>query len=228
MGDNLKTRKTHLSEIRTRLFEKGGQELADHELLALLLPPAGKKSSLRLAVDLLDSFGGLHELARGRSLAMLSSKGMGRAGRARLLATMELGRRLAARKPQKTDVITSSEHVARWFRVRLKDLPVETVHALLLDTAHHPLAHLCVGKGTWHSCQVDPKTVFSACLEHGASSLILAHNHPSGDPEPSRQDMSLTERLSSAGQLMGIKVLDHIIVGAEGYFSFAEAGLLIN
>lgn len=217
---------SQLSSIRNRFFSSGGLELADHELLALLLSPGRAESCLRLALDILESSGGLHALARRTPGSMLSIKGVGKASVTRLLAAQELGRRLAADEPRRPDSIKSSEQVARWFQVRIKDLPVETVHALLLDSAHHPLAHLCVGKGTWHSCQVDPKTVFSACLEHKATSVILAHNHPSGEPEPSRQDIELTERLASAGRLMGIKLLDHIIVGTHGYFSFAEAGLV--
>ncbi len=221
-----KIQQRQLSNIRMRIFEKGGQDLADHELLALLLSTNGSQASLNLALNLLDSMGGLQELARSSTAALTSHKGIGAANSARLLAAMELGRRLAFEKPRRPESIKSSEQVAKWFRVRLKDLPIETVHALLLNTAHHPLAHLCVGKGTWHSCQVDPKTIFSACLEYRATSLILAHNHPSGDPEPSGEDVSLTERLTKAGKLMGIKILDHIIVGTQGYFSFAEAGML--
>lgn len=222
----MKTKLDHVSKIQKRLFETGGRELSDYELIALLLSPSGSGASLRLALDLLDTIGGLQELGRRSTVSSIAINGIGRVSSARLLAALELGRRLAVVEPQRPDSIHSSEQVARWFRVRLKDLPMETVHALLLDAAHHPLAHLCVGKGTWHNCQVDPKTVFSACLEYRASSVILAHNHPSGDPEPSRQDISLTERLASAGEMMGIKLLDHIVVGVHGYFSFAEAGLL--
>jgi DNA repair protein RadC len=144
----------------------------------------------------------------------------------RLRAAMELGRRLAAPAPSTTRAIQSAVDVADWFRCQMQDLSRESLHALLLDGKNRPVKHLALAEGSWNSCPVDPKVVFSACLRHAAPALILVHNHPSGDPSPSRDDLELTERLLRAGQVIGIRVLDHLIVGREGYLSLADHGFM--
>ncbi len=203
------------------------ETLADHELLAVILGAGSRAGSpTAAALRLLESAGGISGLARRSLKEMIDLPGLGPAGATRIRAALELGRRLAVPAPSPRRPIDSSADVAEWFRCRLQGNQREGVHALLLDGKNRPLTHLCITQGSWTSCPVDPKVVFSACLRHGAPAVILIHNHPSGDPSPSRDDLALTERLVRAGKVIGVKVLDHLIVGREGFCSLADSGLL--
>ncbi len=218
---------TDLDALRHRLDMVGVEALADHELLALMLgarPLAGSPTAA--ALFLLESADGISGLARRSLKEMIDLPGLGRAGATRIQAALELGRRLAVPAPSSKKPIDSSTEVAEWFRCRLQDHEREGVYALLLDGRNRALTHLCITQGSWTSCPVDPKVVFSACLRHGAPAVILIHNHPSGDPSPSRDDLALTERMVRAGKVIGVKVLDHLIVGREGFCSMADSNLL--
>jgi len=200
------------------------RDLSDHELLALVVGDG--KRPIGLAADTLDRVGGLNRLAR-RDISELSRlPGLDRARACTLLAALELGRRVAAPAPAADKPIGCAADVAEWFRCRLQDNSRECIYALLLDSRHRPLKSLRITEGSWTSCPVDPKVIFSACLRHQAPAVILVHNHPSGDPSPSRDDLNLTERLVRAGNVVGVRVLDHLIVGREGFLSMADAGLL--
>lgn len=212
--------------LRRRLADQGVHALADHELLALMLGPGCGPASLRASLGLLDSSGGMTGLARLEADELAAAPGVGPARAARVLAALELGRRLAAPEPVARQPIRDSVEVARWFRTRLWDQQREGIHALLLDGKHRLLRHLWLSQGSWNTCPLDPKLVFSVCLRRGASALILVHNHPSGDPSPSREDLDLTERLARAGQILGIRLVDHVIVGQDGYCSLADAGMI--
>jgi DNA repair protein RadC len=212
------SRRPGLSDLRSRLARAGAEVLSDRELLSLLVG--------RVATRTLERTGGIKGLARRDVDDLASLPGLGPARACALLAAVELGRRLVAPAPPAGKPISCSGDVAEWFRCRLMDCDRETIHALLLDSRHRPLRSICITEGSWTSCPVDPKVLFSACLRHGAPAVILAHNHPSGDPAPSRDDIRLTERLVRAGNLVGVRLLDHLIVGREGFHSMADAGLL--
>lgn len=197
------------------------EELTDHELVALVT-----QSPVGQAADALEHAGGTTRLARLGLDELSRIPGLDRARASRLLAAVELGRRITAPAPSSDKPISCSAEVAEWFRCRLQDQSRECIYALLLDSKHRPLRSLRITEGSWTSCPVDPKVVFSACLRHYAPAVILVHNHPSGDPTPSRDDLNLTERLVRAGSVVGVRVLDHLIVGREGFLSMADAGLL--
>jgi DNA repair protein RadC len=208
--------------IRERMRGAGVEALADFELVALLL----ERMPVSVAAAVLERAGGLDGLARKDLNDLAAVAGLGRAGAFRIKAAVELGRRLAVPAPPADRPISHASQVADWFRCRLQDLERECIHALLLDSKHRPLRHMRVTEGSWTSCNVDPKVVFSACLRNGAPAVILVHNHPSGDPSPSRDDLELTERMLRAGKVIGVRLLDHLIVGREGFTSLADAGLL--
>jgi DNA repair protein RadC len=189
---------------------------------------AGLKRSdgLGLVVELLNSTGGLLGLARSSPQELAQVRGLGPARACLLKAVVEIGRRLMAPAPSPEKPLGCSAEAAEWFRCKLQDLERECIHALLLDGKHRPIKQLRITEGSWTSCPVDPKIVLSACLRHSAPAFILIHNHPSGDPTPSRDDLELTERIIRASSVVGVRVLDHLIVGRGGFYSLADAGLL--
>ncbi len=211
-----------LDTIQERMRGAGVEALADFELVALLLG----RMPVPVAVSVLESAGGLAGLARRDLCELAGVPGLDRDRACRLKAAVELGRRLAVPAPPPEQPVTHAAQVADWFRCRLQDQERECIHALLLDSKHRPLRHMRVTEGSWTSCNVDPKVVFSACLRNGAPAVILVHNHPSGDPSPSRDDLELTERMVRAGRVIGVRLLDHLIVGRQGFTSLADAGLL--
>jgi len=216
-----------LATIRRRFSLAGPESLSDQELVALLVGagPGGNRP-LGMAEEMLQEAGGLKGLAR-RGVAQLTGlAGLGPARACALKAALELGKRATAPRPPVGESISSAADVAEWFRHTLQDNERECIHALFLDGRHRPLHHMRMAEGSWTSCTVDPKVLFSACLRHAAPALILVHNHPSGDPTPSRDDIRLTDRLVSAGRVVGIKVLDHLIVGRYGYVSLADRGMI--
>jgi DNA repair protein RadC len=220
-------RESSVHGLRARLDQTGEEALADHELVALLLQAGDVRGSVTSrALSLLEGLGGLGGLARHAGLQPTHLPGLGPIETIRLRAAFELGRRSISPPPPGNKPITSSAQVADWFRIRLQDSQRESIHALLLDGRNRPLTHLCIIQGSWTTCPLDPKMVYSACLRHGAPALILIHNHPSGDPSPSRDDLQLTERLKRAGQLVGVRLVDHLIVGRHGTCSLADRGLL--
>jgi DNA repair protein RadC len=216
-----------LENLHNRSLEQGMAYLSDCELLALVLGGgAAGAQPLALARRIMAREGGLEGLARRDVLELSRLAGMGRARACLLQAALELGRRSSASRPRPGQTLGAPAEVAQWFKCQLQDCERETVHSVLLDGRGRVIRELKLGEGSWTSCQVDPKVVFAACLRSGACGLILVHNHPSGDLHPSREDVEITERLSRAGRLLEVKLLDHLIVSREGYTSLAERGLL--
>jgi len=210
-----------------RLLRLGEEALAEHELLALLLGGSvGDRTGLARALAVLGAAGGLPGLARRAPDALERLPGLGPARARRLRAALEMGRRATLPSPPRGSPLLSAADVAHWFRGRLQDRVREGLHALLLDGKNRPMRRLVLAEGTWSSCPVDPRVVFSACLRSGAPAVLLVHNHPSGDPSPSADDVAITERMLRAGQLLGVRLVDHLIVGREGFTSLAERGLL--
>ena len=219
-----------IQSIRSRFAQVGAEALSDHELVALLIGSGGGRrpaaEPLGLAERALGRVGGLWGLAKSDLSQLARFDGFGRARACRLKAAIEIGRRLAVPGPPRGRPIESAADVAEWYRCRLQALERECIHALLLDSKHRPLRRMRVSEGSWTACHVDPKVVFAACLRAGAPAVILVHNHPSGDPTPSRDDIELTERMVRAGKLVGVKVVDHLIVGRCGFTSMANNGLI--
>jgi DNA repair protein RadC len=149
---------------------------------------------------------------------------MGPAKTATLLAALELGRRLAAGRLRPGQPIRSPSEVHRHFFPRLRDFMHERFLAVLLDGRHRVIREVVVSQGTLTASLVHPREVFRPALREAAAALVLVHNHPSGDPAPSPEDREVTERLARAGELLGIRVLDHVVCAERGYYSFSEAG----
>jgi DNA repair protein RadC len=210
---------------RERLARHGASALSNRELLALLVGTGSRAASaLDVAEKLLGS--GLRGLA-GRSLAEVEREhGLGRAKGTRILAALELGARLASEGRDGSPAFRTPDESARYLLPRYGARPVETFGLLALDVRHRIKREAVISVGCLTSSLVHPREVFQEAVVARAAALILFHNHPSGDPEPSAEDMSLTRRLASAGTLMGIEVLDHVVLGAGRYVSFKERGLI--
>ncbi len=212
---------------RERLQSLGSHALGDDELLALLIRTGSRgRGGLVLARELLEHCGGLRGVARATPGEIAGAPGMGAAKTATVLAALEISRRLAAHRLHPGDAIRSPEDVHRHFFPRLRDTFQEFFVVLLLDGRHRILREVVVSQGTLTASLVHPREVFRPALQDAAAALILVHNHPSGDPTPSREDREVTERLVEAGELLGVRVLDHLVVAEGGYHSFSEAGLL--
>lgn len=210
---------------RERLARLGSTALSNRELLAVLVGSGSRRASaLDLAERLLAA--GLRGLA-GRSLPELEGQyGLGRAKATRVLAALELGARLASEGHPPSPALRTPEASARYLLPLYGARPVETFGVLALDVRHRLKQETVVSVGCLTSSLVHPREVFQVAVAARAAALILFHNHPSGDPEPSAEDVSITRRLASAGTLMGIEVLDHVILGAGRFVSLKERGIL--
>jgi DNA repair protein RadC len=212
---------------RERLAALGPEALSEAELLALVLRTGGaRRDALALAASLLGRHGGLAGLAAAGAPELAVEAGVGPAKSAALVAALELGRRLAARRLRCGDRVGSPADVFRHFHARLRDARHERFVLLLLDGRHRMLREVVVSQGTLTASLVHPREVFRPALREAAAAVVLVHNHPSGDPSPSREDREITERLARAGELLGIPVLDHVVVAERGYASLRELGAL--
>ncbi len=210
---------------RERLLAVGEENVTDVELLAILIRGGSREeSALGLAQRLLATFGSLQRLARAGNRELLAIKGIGKAKVAQIRAGLALGRRLAAEPIAPGVAVKGSEQTFRHFHERMKDLKKETFVCLLLDTKHNVIREEKIAVGSLNESLVHPREVFQPAIAESAASVLFVHNHPSGDPTPSPQDRQLTRRLCEAGDLVGIQVLDHIIIGRDAYYSFAEQG----
>lgn len=210
---------------RERLTAAGPEALSSAELIALVLG-AGRpgRSALVLASGLLKRFGSLRALAARRPGELTAEPGIGPARAAALVAAVELGRRTAETRLVPGARLGSSGDVFRHYHLRLRDLKRERFLALLLDSKHRLLGEILVSEGTLTASLVHPREAFAVAIRESAAALVFVHNHPSGDPSPSREDLDLTRRLVAVGELVGIQVLDHLVIGEGRYHSFADAG----
>lgn len=208
---------------RERLIAHGAESLSELELLAVTLGSVGPKPAVAAATEVLGQFGSLSELARC-SLSELS-RHLGPVRSAKLHAALELGRRALAPRVRELTIEGPSD-VYRYARPRLAHLTREVFHVLLLDTRHRLVADRRVAEGGLAACAISPRDVFEAAIREAAPAMIFVHNHPSGDPTPSRDDILLTERLGKAAQLLGLSLVDHVVVADGGYTSLAEMGKL--
>jgi DNA repair protein RadC len=212
---------------RERLRRLGPDALSDAELVALVLRTGGRSAdALEVARDVVHRCGGLRGAGRAAPRELSASVGMGPAKAASLRAAFEIGRRIAAQRLSIGDPIRTPDDVHRHFYERLRDAERECFITLLLDGRQRVLREVLVSQGTLTASLVHPREVFRAAVHDAAAALILVHNHPSGDPSPSREDHEVTRRLARAGEIMGIRVLDHVVVAEHGYYSFQESGQL--
>jgi len=212
---------------RERLLEKGTDVLTNAELLAILLRTGtGKKNALELARELLVAHGNcLHDLVRSPVDKMIRIPGIGSTKAVTLCAAFELGRRAQVPVARPAS-ITSAREVAEIMSPMLKDLPHETCWVLFFDGGRKFLGKELISSVGLNATIVDVRMILKKALDKLSCELILVHNHPSGNRKPGRQDRLLTRTLRDAARMVDLQLIDHIVIGGDGYFSFAEEGLL--
>ena len=212
---------------RERLIEAGPQALSDGELLAIVLGTGTRgQSAAELARSLLSAWGSLTALLGSAPAELARAKGLGPARVARLLASLEIGRRYLRAPLEPRSALAAPEDAARYLKARLLDLPHEVFCCLFLDTRHRLIRYEELFRGTIDGATVYPREVVKRALAHNASAVILGHNHPSGVSEPSEADRSITLKLAKALALVEIRLLDHVVVSRGGHVSLAERGLV--
>ncbi len=211
---------------RERLLEAGPAALSDGELLGLLLGIGSQeKTAVELAGDVISEAGGLHGLHDADANELTQVNGIGPAKACIILAAVELGRRIGQVRNPGRPVISSPADVDRLLRGRIANLDREKFVAVLLNTKNEVLGTPLISVGTLSAALVHPREVFKPAIRASAASVVLAHNHPSGKAEASREDREVTNRLVEAADVLGIEVLDHVIVG-DGFYSMKENGML--
>ncbi len=213
---------------REKLVTKGKEALSDSELLAILLQTgSGKKSAVDLAKEILQKNDNkLNNLSKQSLESLMKVKGIGQAKAITIIAAMELGRRREATASWNQKFLSDSANVASYLQNLLKDHHHEVFVVLFLNSRNTVLHHEVVSTGGINFTVVDHRLIFHKAIELKAVKLILCHNHPSGNLNPSAQDELLTDKINKAGKLLDIRIVDHLIVSEEGYYSFADNGKL--
>ena len=212
---------------RERLIRLGAEALAEHELLACVLGRGVAGESVLLSARrVLAACGTLRGVAEASVEQLSELHGIGPAKAAQLKAAVEVGRRLSSATPEPRAPITTVEAAAAVLRPALLHRQREHVVALLLDTRHRLIRMSPIAVGSLSASLVHPRELFKEAIAASAAAVLVAHNHPSGDPTPSEHDVALTRRLTAAGAMLGIEVVDHLIVAAEGVVSLRALGLL--
>jgi DNA repair protein RadC len=212
---------------REKLLRHGAAALGDNELVALVLGSGVRGTdALQVANELLRARGGVHGMVRSTIADLARVAGIGSAKAAQMLAALELGRRTLAHAPSARVQLLTPRDAATYLMPVFGSRPVEQFGIILLDTKHRVVRATVIASGTLNSTVVEPRDVFREALLAGASALVAFHNHPSGDPSPSREDIELTRRLRAAGTLIGIDVVDHVVLGDARYCSLRETGQL--
>jgi DNA repair protein RadC len=210
---------------RERLAARGADVLTDAELLGILLGSGRPgENVVELAARLLAHLGGVRELLDASADELCALPGIGPARAALLRAARELGRRAVGARPRRGRRLGTASEVWTHYRARLSALSVEEFWVLGVDARHRLQLESCVARGSLTGVEVHPREVFRPLIRAAAAAALFCHNHPSGDPTPSLQDIELTARLREVGELCGIAVLDHVIVAAEGFTSLADRG----
>ncbi|HEY7647671.1 MAG TPA: DNA repair protein RadC [Methylomirabilota bacterium] len=212
---------------RERLYWKGPEALADAELLALQLGSGTRgKTAVDVAREMLASYGSLADLAACEVVELARQQGVGPVKAARLAAAFELTRRLRARLPGARTLLSTPSEVYAAFAPIMEDLRREVFRVALLDAQNGLLRDCVVSEGTLSASLVHPREVFKPAILESAASVVLLHNHPSGDPTPSREDVRLTRQLVECAKLLGLRVHDHLVIGRGRFVSLAEQGMI--
>jgi DNA repair protein RadC len=213
---------------REKLALKGRHSMSDAELLAILIGSGTRQeSAVDLAKKILKLAGeNLGELSKLNLTELIQVKGIGQARAVTILAAMELGRRRGESQALVRDKIKTSRDAYEIFRSTMGDRPYEEFWIILLNRANKVIKKCNISEGGISGTVVDPKKIFKISLDNHASSIILGHNHPSGVVTPSDADCRITKKLREAGAMLEVSVLDHIIIGEDGYYSFADEGAL--
>ncbi len=212
---------------RERLMQDGASVLSDAELLGILIRTGSRQdTAVQLAERILVEINGLHELPRVTADEIKKVKGFGPAKAVTLLAAAELAKRLSNRFRVEAVTVSSPGDAAGLVMEEMRHYQKEHFRVVMLDTKNKVLGIEDISIGSLNTSLVHPREVFRPAIRKACASVILVHNHPSGDPTPSREDLDVTRRLCEAGKLMGIEILDHVVIGDGRYLSFREKGLL--
>lgn len=216
----------HRQRLRERFLERGGASLADYEVVELLLFSAKARGDVKpLAKALLREFGSLSALLSAKPEELTRVQGMGEASIAAIKIVQEAALRMARQESREGPVLSSWDKVLNYLRIALAEEKVERFYLLFLDRKNRLIADEEQQRGTVDHTPVYPREVVNRALELGASALILVHNHPSGDPTPSKADIAITREIAEAAAKLGIEVHDHIIIGRKGHNSLKSLGL---
>ncbi len=211
---------------RERLASLGPQALSTAELLAILLRVGvSGENAVQVGQRLLHDFGTLSELQRAPFSELCSQRGLGEAKAAQIKAAIELGRRLTLETPEERPSINSPAEAAALVQYEMSGLEQEHLRVLLLDARNHVLEVAEIYRGSVNSSQIHIGEVFKPAIRRGATAIIVVHNHPSGNPAPSPDDVTVTRALVQAGKLLDVEVLDHLVIGRGKYVSLKERGL---
>ena len=217
----------HRQRLRGRLIDGGAEALADYEVLEVLLFAAKPRGDTKpLAKALIRQFGTLGEVLSASPDELKTVDGIGEAAVASISVVREAARRLAAAQIANKPLLSSFDALLDYCRIHVSYAKIEEFHLLFLDTKNRLLKHERQGVGTVDQAPVYVREVLRRALELGASNIIMLHNHPSGDPTPSRADIEITNRVIEAGQPLGVKVHDHLVIGKSGHVSLKSKGYI--
>ncbi|RPA63640.1 JAB domain-containing protein [Aerococcus agrisoli] len=232
MTENQLLVKTTIHELpeeirpRERLIAHGAQSLTSYELLAIILRTGNRNlNAIQLAMKILQQFGTQYDLRTASFHDLIQVAGVGPAKAVEIQAAIEFGRRLYQTNQEKQGVIMSTKDAGDYCIEKLKDLQQENVFAIYLNTKNQIIKEKIIFIGTLNSSVAHPREIFKEGVRCSAARIIVAHNHPSGNPSPSQADIEFTKRLAESGDLIGIEVLDHIIVGDDNFLSLQELGI---
>jgi len=214
---------------REKLFMLGPRNLSNTELLAILLGTGDRatgRSALDQARDLMQRFGSFRGIGSSSAGELCTCPGIGPAKGARVYAALEIATRMVKERISKGVPLHKSEEVFDYYYPRLRDVKREIFLVILLDSKNRIIKEEQISEGCLDVSVVHPREVFNTVIRQSAASVVFVHNHPSGDPSPSGEDIRLTQRLVEVGDLLGVKILDHIIIGEGEYVSFYDTGLL--
>jgi DNA repair protein RadC len=214
---------------REKLLAKGSHSLTETELLAIILRN-GNASTGESAIDqarlLLNQFGGLKGIDDASASEISAVKGIGPAKVAEIKACLEIGKRIGSQKWETGQPLHSAEDVYQHFRENLGREKRELFYVVLLNNKNRKIREVKISEGSLTASLVHPREVYNPVIRESAAAVIFVHNHPSGDPAPSPEDIDITKRLKEVGDVMGVRVLDHVVIGHDRYFSFNERGML--
>ena len=214
---------------REKLLHNGAQSLTEAELLAIILR-TGNASTKETALDharvLLKRFKGLKGLDEASPKELRVIKGIGSAKSAQLKASLEMGHRMGRETWKVGESLGSPENVFRHFQNRFRKAKRESFYVVLLTNKNRKIRDVKISEGSLTASLVHPREVYNPVIRESAAAVLFVHNHPSGDPTPSQEDLEITRRLKEVGEVMGIRVLDHVVIGHDRYFSFSDRGIL--
>ncbi len=219
--------KASLEALRKRFYLRGSEGIGDEDLLAMVIGACNHRPAGAIAQELVERYGGLDGIAESGIEDLLGFDGLGRAGTIRLKAAFELGIRSVTReRERRITKVRSPEDIAELMIPELKGLDREHFKAVLLDTKNGIIRIVTVAIGSLNAALVHPREIFKAAVRASAAGIIMVHNHPTGNPEPSNEDADLTLRFARCGELMGIELIDHIIIGGGRFVSMRERDLI--